>query len=191
MLIDYRACRRALISAIALAVGLPREKIIRANPTGPADFRPELPYATFETRIASMRSGRDAVTYAPDVGENMWRYVGDRGMAIDINFYADDIDDAYGMAATMQGAFYHEDVKDALGGAGFAVTGVSDVTDVSALLGTGFEPRALVSSEMWLGVEALVSLGSIETVLVEGEVFSSDAQKILDLSLNATLGSIG
>jgi hypothetical protein len=89
-------------------------------------------------------------------------------MHVELNFFGEDQDQAYGLAAQMQTALFQEPTRRTLAAANLATWKILDATDVSALLGTGFEGRALLEFEMYLMVHSLVDLGAIEQVPVVG-----------------------
>lgn len=189
--IDFAACRRALIAAIGLATGLPNGRVIREEAQGPDQVPPSLPYAAFMFRLAGMRSGfRDNIRPAPQISDTAYYVAGHRGLAIDVTFFGREQEEAYGMAAAFAAALEAEPVREALGAANLAVWAVGDVTDVSTLLGTGFEARALVEFQAWLNSRMVVDLGRIETVPVEGVLAADDGAENA-FALTATLDPEG
>lgn len=169
--IDYAAARRALVAAIALGTGLDPSKIVRTQAQGPQAPRPMPPSCTFSSRTVSMRTGfRDSMLSAPDISPTAVRYAGTRGMAVDLNFFGRDQDEAYNLAVIMQAALYRYDLLQGLTAAGWAIYKVGDVTDITALLNTGFEGRALLEMEMWTRSVLLVDPGVVESAQVIGNV---------------------
>lgn len=184
--IPYGAVRTAIVQAIAVGTGLDPSAIVRAEPNEPNAPRPARPFATFKIRTASMRQGPDAFSPSPDDGPTLWRYSGQRGMALELNFFGTTQEDAYGMAAAMQFSFEMGAVQAVLAAPNVAVWRVGDVTDVSALLGTGYEGRAMLEANLGIGIDVLVDFGSIAVANVEGTVL--DETGIIEkLYVNATL----
>lgn len=172
--IDYAACRRALVTAIALATGLPNGRILREEAQGPDQPVPPLPYVAFMFRLAGMRTGfRDNIRPVPG-SDTAYYFSGHRGIAVDVTFFGREQEEAYGMAQVMSMALETPPVRDALRAAGLSTWSIGDVTDVSALLGTGFEGRALLEFQMWLNARLEVDLGRIEIVPVDGLLVADD-----------------
>lgn len=187
--IDYAATRAALVKAVAQATGLPPGHVLRAQAQGPVQPPPGRPYCSFTYRLASLRTGfRDQVVYAPDLGPTMWRYRGARGIALDLNFYADDQDVAYTLASSLQAALAQAPTRATLAAAGCSVWQIGDVTDVTALVGTGYEARALLEFQMWLGFNGPVDLGTIEQVSVRGDVHGEAGDLQAELIVQTTEG---
>lgn len=184
--IDYAATRRALVQALCAITDLSQNQVIRAEGQGPVQPRPKLPYLTFKYRQVAIRNGYDAVVPASDQGETMWRYVGERGIGIDIIAYGRDQDEAYGLALGVQSGLQQQPYTEILSAAGLCVWTLGDVTDVTALLGTGFEGRALLECQLWQGTSALVDLGQMATVPVVGNI-EDDGGKQTHIEFTATL----
>lgn len=184
--IDYAATRRALVRAMVRTMGLPSTKILREQGQGPIQPRPALPFATFKYSRTSIRNGRDALVAVPSAGDTMWNYVGERGIGIEIQTFGRDQDEAYGLAMAFQMGIATEPATDILSAGGLCLWSIGDVTDITALMNTGFEGRAMVECEMWLGVSQLVDLGAMETVDVEGNL-QDDGRKSLHISVHAQL----
>lgn len=172
-ILDYAAARRALVGLIAYATGLPRGRIVRAQAQGPVQAVPKRPYATFAYRIASMRAPfRDCEVAAPQVSETATYLRGNRGMGIDVTFFAEDQDEAYGLAGNLQSALFEHDGLKILGEAGFAVWQIGDVLDVTALLNSGYEGRCVLDFQMWTSTHTLVDPGPIDGVTISGAITS-------------------
>lgn len=184
--IDYAQVRKTLVQALCAATGLPQNSVIRAQGQGPVQPRPKLPYVTFAYRRAAIRNGYDAVVSAYAEGDTLWRYIGERGIAMDLTAYGRDQDEAYGLALGMQCGLQQEPIQNILGASGLTLWTLGDVTDVTALLNTGFEGRALLECEMWLGTSQLVDLGEIATVPVVGAI-EDDGGQGHHLAFDATL----
>jgi hypothetical protein len=176
--VNYALCRKALVAALSIATGLDPSSIIRAEGQGPVQPRPKLPYVTFKFNRVSIRNGRDACRPAPGEGDSMWRYTGERGIAVDIQTYGRDQDEAYALASAIQFGLDTEPVADALALADLSVWSLGDATDITALLSTGFEGRALLECELWLGISVLVDLGEMASVPVVGVLTSDDGNQI-------------
>jgi hypothetical protein len=174
--LDYASVRRALVASVALAAGVPAERVVRAEGQGPVQPRPPLPYIAFKVRRAAIRNGRDAVVYAPELGPTTWRYVGERGLGVDLTAFGRDQDEAYTLAAQMQAALDAEPCAEVLNAGGLSLWSVGDVVDVTALLGSGFEARALLEIEVWAGTELIVDLGEIATVPIVGDIVLDDTR---------------
>lgn len=173
-LIDYAAARRGLVAAVAQATGLPPGRIIRLQGNGPVQAEPPRPYATFQFRIASQRVPyRDSHVPAPEISPTAYYLKGNRGIAVDLTFYADDQDVAYTLACNMQGSLYADSTLALLRASNFVVWQIGDVTDTAALLGTGFEGRALFEFQMWTSTALLVDPDAIDGVRVVGD-FAGD-----------------
>lgn len=184
--IDYAATRKALVETLCAITELSPNQVIRAEGQGPVQPRPKLPYLTFKYRMAGMRNGYDALVPATDAGDTKWRYVGERGISIDIIAYGRDQDEAYGLALGIQAGLQQETFTDILSAAGLCVWTTGDVSDVTALLGTGFEGRALLECQLWLGTSILVDLGQMAVVPVVGNI-EDDAGKQTHIELTAKL----
>jgi hypothetical protein len=184
--IDYAATRRAWVKALCAITQLPANQVIRAEGQGPVQPRPKLPYVTFKYRMAAMRNGYDAVVPATDAGDTMWRYVGERGISIDVITYGRDQDEAYGLALGIQSGLQQQPFVEILSSAGLCVWTLGDVSDVTALLGTGFEGRALLECTLWQGTSQLVDLGEMAIVPVVGNI-EDDGGKQTHLELTAKL----
>ena len=184
--IDYAATRKAWVQALCAITQLSPNQVIRAEGQGPVQPRPKLPYLTFKFRMVAMRNGYDAVVPATDAGETMWQYVGDRGIAIDVMAYGRDQDEAYGLALGVQSGLQQQPYVEILGRAGLCVWKLGDVSDVTALLGTGFEGRALLECELWQGTSQLVDLGEMAIVPVVGNI-ADDGGKQTHFELTAKL----
>ncbi|RYF52434.1 MAG: hypothetical protein EOO38_00045 [Cytophagaceae bacterium] len=180
--IDFAATRRALVAAIAEATQLAPSRIVRRQAGGPIQPPPTRPYASFTYRAVGLRNGQDWVTPAFDVGPTMYRYGGERGLSIEVNFHADEQDDAYGLCLSFQCGLSQQRVRDILSVAGLSVWTVGDARDITALLNTGFEARAFLECELWVGIETLVDLSSIDAVAIAGTVFGEDDLPALTVS---------
>jgi hypothetical protein len=184
--IDYAATRKALVQALCAMTQLPANQVIRAEGQGPVQPRPTLPYLTFKFRQAAIRNGYDALVPATDEGDTKWRYVGSRGIGIDIMAFGRDQDEAYGLALGVQSGLQQEPYAGILSAAGLCVWTMGDVSDLTALLGTGFEGRALLECELWQGTSILVDLGQIDIVPVVGNI-EDDGGKQTHIELTAKL----
>lgn len=184
--IPYGAVRSAIVQAVAVGTGLDTSAVVRAEPNEPNAPRPVRPFATFKIRTASMRQGPPAFAPAPEEGPTLWRYSGQRGLALELNFFGDTQEDAYGMAAAMQFSLEMGAVQAVLAKPNVAVWHIGDITDVSALLGTGYEGRAMIELSLGIGIDVLVDFGSIAEANVEGTVLD-DTGIIEKLYVNATL----
>jgi len=177
--IDYVNARKALVAAIVLGTGLANNRIVRAQAQGPVQPPPPRPYASFMVRMAAMRTAfRDSTVFHDVEGNESITISGYRGLAIDLTFHGNSQDDAYGLATTFQASLYREDVLASLRKAGFAVWTVQDVTDLTSLMNTGFEGRAMVEFEMWTRIVSTVAVGDIQGVPLVGDV---TAQGVLTL----------
>lgn len=169
--IDFTAARRALCATIAAGTGLGPNQILRAQAQGPVQPVPTRPFATFTFRDVGLRAGfRDWVMPAPEISKTATYITGHRGARVDVTFFGESQDDAYGLAITMQGALYCPPVVAPLRQANWAITRVGDVTDVSALLNTGYEGRSLLEFEMWSTSTQLFDPGSIDEVPMVGDI---------------------
>ncbi|RYF51818.1 MAG: hypothetical protein EOO38_02220 [Cytophagaceae bacterium] len=184
--VDYAQVRKHLVRALCAMTGLGPNQVIRYQGQGPVQPRPKLPYITFKYTRSSIRSGYDAIVPAFDDGDTLWRYVGERGINMDLVVYGRDQDEAYGLGLAIQSGLQQEPVAEILGDAGLSIWSLGDVTDMTELLGTGFEGRALLQCEMWVGTSQLVDLGQMKTVTVVGDV-RDDTGNPTHLSVTATL----
>lgn len=184
--IDYAQVRKTLVQAVCAMTGLGQNQVIRAQGQGPVQPRPKLPYVTFMYRRAAIRNGYDAVILAYAEGDTLWRYVGERGIAIDLTTYGRDQDEAYGLALSMQSGLQQEPIQDILGASGLSLWTLGDVMDQTTLLSTGFEGRALLECELWLGTSQLVDLGQMASVTVVGDI-EDDGGKNNHVVVKATL----
>ena len=174
--IDYVAARKALVAAIVLGTGLANNRILRGQAQGPVQPAPPRPYVSFETRMAAMRTQfRDSVVFSTVAGKDVVTVSGYRGISTDVTFHGHSQDDAYALATTFQASLYREDVLSQLRAAGFAVWTVQDVTDMTTLLATGYEGRAMVEFEMWTRIVSTVDVGDIGSVPLIGDVNASGA----------------
>lgn len=168
--IDYAAARKALVRAISQGTGLAQNRILRAQAQGPVQPPPDKPYATFMFRVSSLRTGfRDTQIRAPEISNTAVYFRGTRGIAVDVTFYGTDQDQAYELAASMQSALSMPDVRGVLSAAKFAVWQIGEVVDVTALLNTGFEGRALLEFQIWTSSVVLSDPGEIYGVSVVGD----------------------
>ena len=173
-LIDYAAARKGLVQAVAAGTGLAPNRIIRLQGQGPVQAPPPRPYATFLFRMAAMRVNyRDSMVPAPEVSPSAYYLKGNRGIAVDLTFYADDQDAAYGLAANMQSALFADPILALLRAQNFVIWQIGDVTDTAALLGTGFEGRALLEFQMWTTTAKLVDPDQIDGLRIVGD-FTGD-----------------
>ena len=173
-LVDYVAARKGIVAAVAQATDLPPGRIIRLMGNGPVQAPPPRPYATFQFRIASLRVPyRDSHVLAPEVSPSAYWVKGCRGIAVDLTFYADDQDVAYTLAANTQGSLYTDPVLATLRAHNFVIWQIGDVTDTAALLGTGYEGRALLEIQMWTTSAVLVDPDHIDGVRIVGD-FAGD-----------------
>lgn len=169
--IDYAAARKALVGAVSLGTGLGNNRIIREQAQGPVQPVPPRPYASFTFRMAAMRTPfRDSTVFENVAGNEHVTISGYRGIAVDITFHGESQDDAYGYATTFQASLYRDDVLRALRAYNFAVWAVQDVTDLTAMMATGYEGRAMVEFEMWTRIVSTVAVGDIQSVPLIGDV---------------------
>lgn len=180
--IDFAATRKAIVAAVSKATGLANTQIVRRQASGPIQPPPVRPYASFNYRMVGLRSGQDWVYPAFDVGPTMYRYGGERGLAVDFNFHADDQDVAYGLCLAWQSGLSQEPIRDLLAVGGMSVWTINDAQDMTALLSTGYEARAFLECELWIAIETLVDLSSMDSVAVAGTVFTDDARAALTVS---------
>ena len=185
--IDYAQTRKTLVQALCSMTGLGPNCVIRAQGQGPIQPRPALPYLSFKYRTAAMRDGLDALVQPVAQDSTLWQYVGARGIAMDLMAYGQDQDQAYGLALCVQSGLQQEPYLDILQQSGLSVWTIGDVTDMTTLLNTGFEGRALLECELWQGVNQLVDLGQMDTVSVNGHI-QDDTGHTHDCSITATLG---
>jgi len=169
--IDYVNARKALVAAIVLGTGLANNRIVREQAQGPVQPPLPRPYASFVMRMAAMRTAfRDSTVFKNTEGNQSITVSGYRGLAVDVTFHGQSQDDAYGLASTFQASLYREDVLASLRAVGFAVWTIQDVTDLTSLLNTGFEARAMVEFEMWTRIVSTVAVGDIQSVPLVGNV---------------------
>lgn len=180
--IDFAATRKAVVAAIAEATGLATTQIVRRQAAGPVQPPPKRPYASFNYRMVGMRQGEDWVYPAFDVGPTMYRYGGERGIAVDFHFHADDQDTAYGLCLAFQSGLSQQPIRELLDASGLTVWTVGDAQDMTALLSTGYEARAFLECELWVGIETLVDLSSMDSVAVVGTVLKEDGTTALTVS---------
>jgi hypothetical protein len=172
--IDYAAIRAALVKAMSLGTGLGTGQIIQAQAEQPNAPRPARPYATFQVKRSAIRNGMDAVVPAPAFGPSMYTYIGERGIDYDLTLYGQTHEQAYTLAASLQTSLGTEPINGVLGAVNASVWSVGDVMDLSALLNTGFEGRALLELELWTTSQMVIDLGSIETVNTLGIISVDD-----------------
>lgn len=184
--IAYADVRTAIVEAISLGTGLPQSSIVRAEPNEPNAPRPARPFATFNVRTAATRHGPAAWVRSPADGPTMWRLRGERQLGLELNFFATSQEGAYGLGMAMQLGLEMDAVKSALAGPNIAVWRIGDVTDISALLGTGYEGRAMLEVWFGIGIDVLTDLGAIAEANVLGSVFG-DAGLIETIDVNAHL----
>jgi len=169
--IDYAAVRKGLVAFLSAATGLVNGRFILAQAQGPIQPVPKRPYATFQFRMTALKANfRDYTTPVPDSLTGAVCYAGHRGVALDVTFHGRTQDEAYGLAVNCQAGLYRPDLLGPLTSIGWAVYTIGDVTDLTALLNTGFEPRAMCEFEMWTKIKTIVEPGYIESVPLVGDV---------------------
>ena len=183
--IDYAQTRKSLVQSLQAATGLGPNQVIRHQGQGPVQPRPKLPYLSFRYRTASMRDGYDALV-PTDGNDTLWNYVGSRGIAIDLMAYGRDQDEAYTLGMLVQSGMEQEPIQNILDASGLCVWKIGDVTDMTALLNTGYEGRAMLELELWQGTNILVDLGEMATVTVVGDI-EDDGGRNTHVSVTANL----
>jgi len=184
--IAYGEIRAAVAEAISLGTGLPSGAVVRAEPNEPNSPRPKRPFATFKVREVSGRHGPAAFAPSPEDSPTAWRYTGERELGLELNFFGVTQEDAYSLASAMQMSLEMGVVQNALRRPNIAVWSIGNVTDVSALLGTGYEGRAMLEVSLGVSINVLTDFGAIAEANVEGAILD-DTGLIETITVNAKL----
>lgn len=185
--IDFDAVRAAIWRAVQAATGLGPNGVVVSQPEHPIAKRPETPFCEFIVTTVAQTFGRDAmVPTAADDGT--FRYYGPRLMTAQFQFYGETHEQAYGLACCMQAALHTDPVADGLRAAGIVVWSREPVTDLSALLSTGYEGRAGFNVSFGLHSELIVDVGTITSVPVLARLPSQAQPETISFEVDLTKG---
>lgn len=162
--LNFDALRKALVDEIQRVTTL---TCIVAEPETQNVPRPPKPYFTLKMVSPAIKSGDDS---ASNLGGTVWNRGGQRKMIVDFNCYGCSHEQAYNFASLWQQSLELETVQANLRVAGIAVWLNGSVQDLSALLNSGFEGRALLEVSFGIASNLSEDLGTIETINVTGEV---------------------
>lgn len=175
--IDFDAVRAALWRVVQAATGLGPNSVVASQPEAPLAKRPETPFCEFMVSTVAQAFGRDAE--APTDVEGVYKYYGPRLMTVQFQTYGETHEQAYGIASTLHAAFGIDTYLDLLRAAGVVVWSRAAVTDLSALLSTGYEGRAAFNVSFGLHSSLTVDVGIVTSVPVSSTIA---AEQTLTLS---------
>lgn len=182
---DWNLVRKTICNEVKSITGL---QCILAEPEEPSDRRPELPYFTLKLTTPAAKVGDDSYSASSAGTEqnpsSVFDFGGTRRITANLECYGRTHEEAFDYASLVQASLDTIPVQGQLrANAGLAVWRILDITDLSQLLNTGYEGRALL--EVYLGVVSNVSadLGSIESAPVSGEIFSDSGTDFLDYTV--------
>lgn len=169
--IDFNQKRVALVQEVQRATGL---TVIMAEPETPNAPRPPKPYITMKMVTPAGKYGDDsAEQFLDDLGQptTIWNRGGQRKMVVDFNCYGCSHEQAYNYMALLQSWLELETTQARLyAAAQIAVWLNGSVTDLSALLTTGFEGRALLEVAFGISANLTEDLSAVTTVDITGEL---------------------
>lgn len=171
--IDYVALREAILAALRLATGLDEQTARPSEPEGPNWTRPDLPYVTTKFLSPAIRRGGDSLELV-DASAEVWNLGGQRQLAVSFQAYGQSHEQAYGLLSTWQSALDSEPVLELLRRSKISVLDVGAVTDISALLNTGYEGRASLDVQFGTVSNLSVGLGIIRAATIRGEAVLED-----------------
>lgn len=164
MPLNFDALRKALVEEIQRVTAV---TCIVAEPETQNVPRPPKPYFTLKMVSPAIKQGDDS---ASNLGGTVWNRGGQRKMVVDFNCYGCSHEQAYNYAALWQSSLELETVQARLRKAGIAVWLNGSVQDLSALLNSGFEGRALLEVAFGVAANLTEDLGAIQTINVSGDV---------------------
>ena len=165
--------------AVRIATGLDANHVVMAEPESANEPRPSKPYVTLKLTSPSTRSGSDVKLRSPELGEGAVVVAGPRSMLCSINTYGNTHEEAYGLAALLEASFGAWPVLDSLAPSHLAVWRIGGVTDLSALLQTGFEGRAHLDVTFGVSSNLAITAATIEQVTVDGVVTPAEGADAL------------
>jgi hypothetical protein len=168
--VKFDDIRVALVDQVQLATEL---TCILAEPESQNYPRPAKPYFTLKFTGPAGKSGDDSATNVPNnLGQptTVWNRGGQRKVMVDFNCYATSHEQAYNYMTLWQAALEQETVQANLRLAGIAVWLNGSVTDLSALLNTGYEGRAHMEVKFGVAANLTEDLGAIEHITIVGEI---------------------
>lgn len=171
--IDFNAIRVALVDEVQRVTGL---TCIMAEPETQNVPRPPKPYFTMKFIGPALKTGDDAHTWI--AGGTTWNSGGARKMTADFNCYARSHEEAYNYGCLWQGALELFGTQTNLRAAGIAVWLCGNLTDLSALLNTGFEGRSHIEVTFGLASNFTEDLGAIETINVGPGSITTDQNNV-------------
>lgn len=189
--VDYDACRRTLVQAVALGVGLPSNQIMMMQPEAPNAPRPCAPYVGIRVLSPGVAFGWDCiipVADAPGSPTGLFTSAGPRSMLVSFESFGASHEQAYGVMAALQAALQVCTVQQVLDAANMAVCDIGPIRDLSTLLLTSFEGRTQMDVTFGLTSELTVDAGYIDSAPVSGSVTIEDNQQVA-VSLTATGGA--
>lgn len=186
--VDYQLVRVALVAAVRQATGLGQNQVVMMEPEVPVGVRPDVPFAAIKLTTLAVKMGWDVAEHAglSGAGEGQFVYHGPRTLMAAFDFYGEDHEQAYGLAAAFQSGLDQDDVWGALAQNGLSVLRVDQVVDLSSLLSTGFEGRAHLTVTFGLTAKSTVDVGYIAHAPVVG-VAQDASGTTLNVSLTADL----
>lgn len=180
--IEFNAIRKALVNLIQGITGIPCIVEERKGQTTVKTPRPPLPYCSFKVTTPAGKIGTDAfqnILGTEEAPSDVWNYGGVRKMVVSFKAYAQIPEEAYNYMALLEAAFDTDPVQSTLSASSIAFWESMGVVDISALLTAGYEGRASLDVAFGIPSSLNVSMGSIDSVAVSGEIsFGSESEEV-------------
>lgn len=177
---DFFAIRKSLISIIQGITGLTVIIEKRKGQTTMSTPRPALPYISIEFLVPAGKIGIDAQqpTGTSEEPSSVQQYGGVRRATVVFRAYAKEQEEAYNYLALLEGSFDADQVAAQFRAADIAFWESHGVHDVTSLLTSGFEGRALLDTYMGFPSRLNFDDGEMDTVTVTGEVSGGSLEPI-------------
>jgi hypothetical protein len=173
---DFNLIRQVLIREVVKVTGLQPNQVVVLEPETQNEPRPAKPYFGMKITTPSAKTGDDSKQW---LGGTRWNSGGVRQMTVGFDCYGTSHEEAYNYMSLWQTALDLEDIQADLRQYGIAVSLMTTVADLSALLNTGFEGRAHLDVIFNIAMNLSSDLGAEESVEVQGAI-TTDQDVVID-----------
>ena len=176
--IDFVKIRANLVNTVAKYTGV---QVIEEEPEAPDAPRPNKPYISLKITSPALKQGDDSTRNVTDSDGNLTTQVvrgGQRQMNVQFDAYGNSHEEAYNYMALIQSSLELETMQADLRVAGIAVWLNGNVVDMSALLNTGYEGRAMMEVQFGIAANTIEDVGAIDTAQTSGTITTDTGQQI-------------
>ena len=165
--VDYNLIRRTIVNVLRTITCLDENHVIEQEPETQNSPRPTRPYLAMKIIGPAVKSGTDSIDA---ISGTLFNSGGNRKMTISFNAYGRSHEEAYNYMELIQCYFNAESVLETLRRVGIAVWTIGNVSDLSALLNTGFEGRCQMDIVFGIAANITEDLGAMEHVDIQGNI---------------------